>query len=255
MGINNCWKSVFIASLHFYAKLSALKSNNMGESAKSSTKVRHFCNLCTKNYAHRSGLRRHMRTVHENAVPDGFKCQKCQKTFQSARSLGSHSSTCSPLRATYFKCTKCSDIFGRKSNRDRHEIVCSNTTCGVSTSKQREGELSRGSGFNVQFGGGRGSTKTKWRIEKIRQCLNVAVTYRATPNIEITTIGGVHHAMQSFKTIIIDRFKMFHGVKIHFNVEGTCLYIWGKIFKCITFYLDVVLVGIVPFFILTSLVF
>ena len=30
--------------------------------------------------------------------------------------------------------------------------------------------------------------------------------------------------MQSFKTIIIDRFKMFHGVKVHFNVEGMCLY-------------------------------
>ena len=232
MGINNCCKSVFITYLHFYAKLSALKSNNMGESSKSSsTKVRHFCNLCTKNYAYRSGLRRHMRAVHENVVPDGFKCQKCQKTFQSARSLGSHSVTCSRslLRTTFFKCMKCSNMYGTKYKRDRHEIVCSNTTCGVSTSKQREeGQLSRGSGFNVQFGGGgRGSRKTKWRIGKVRQCLNVAVTYRATPNIEITTIGGVHHAMQSFKTIIIDRFKMFHGVKIHFNVEGTCCLYMG----------------------------
>ena len=76
------------------------------------------------------------------------------------------------------------------------------------------------------------------------------MTYRATPNIETTTIGGVHHAMQSFKTIIIDRFKMFHGVKVHFNVEGMCLYM-GKIFKCITF-LDIVRVGIVSFFILAS---
>ena len=188
----------------------------MGESSKSSTKVRHFCSLCTKNYAYRSGLRRQMRVVHENVVPDGFKCQKCQKTFQSARSLGSHSVSCSRslLRTTFFKCMKCSNMYRTKFNRDRHEILCSNTTCGVSTSKQREGKLSRGSGFNVQFGGGRGSTKTKWSIKKVRQCLNVAVTYRATPNIEITTIGGVHHAMQSFKTIIIDRFKIFHGVKV-----------------------------------------
>ena len=232
VGINNCSKLVFIIYLYFHAKLSALKSNNMGESSKSSsTKVRHFCNLCTKHYAYRSGLRRHMRAVHENVVPDGFKCQKCQKTFQSARSLGAHSVSCSRslLRTTFFKCMKCSNMYGTKYKRDRHEIVCSNTTCGVSTSKQREeGKLSRGSGFNVQFGGGgRGSRKTKWRIEKVRQCLNVAVTYRATPNIEITTIGGVHHAMQSFKTIIIDRFKMFHGVKIHFNVEGTCCLYMG----------------------------
>ena len=232
--------------MYFHAKLYALKSNNnMGESSKSgssSTKVRHFCNLCTKNYAHGSGLRRHMRTVHENAIPDGFKCQKCQKSFQSARSLGSHSSTCSPLRTTFFKCTKCSEIFRKKFNRDQHEIACSNTTCGVSTSKQREeaemmsrGGGSGGGGFNVQFGGGglRSSAKIKWTIKKVRQCLNIAVTYRATPNIEITTIGGVHHAMQSFKTVIIDRFKMFHGVKIHFNVEGkssSCLYIYIYIY-------------------------
>ena len=87
----------------------------------------------------------------------------------------------------------------------------------------------RGSGFNVQFGGGGGrttrsssstTTRIKWLIEKVRQCLNVAVTYQATPNIEINTIGGVYHAMQSFKTIIVDHFKKFHGVKVHFNVEG-----------------------------------
>ena len=183
-----------------------------------------------KDYAYRSGLRRHMRAVHENVVPDAFKCQKCQKTFQSARSLGAHSSFC--FCATIFKCTKCSNVYSTKSKRDRHEISCSDTTCGVSTCRRQreEAKLSQGSGFNVQFGGRLGSKKPKWRIEKIRQCLNVAVTYRATPNIEITTIGGLHHAMQSFKTIIIDRFKIFHGVKVHFNVEGTwclLLYQWG----------------------------
>ena len=182
----------------------------MSDSSKSSTKNRKYCKLCTKNYAYSSGLTRHMMTVHvhENMIPDP------------------------PLLTTFFKCTKCSKIFGRKFNRDRHEIACSNTTCGVSTFKQREEAemMSRGGGsgggFNVQFGGGglRSSTKIKWTVKKVRQCLNIAVTYRATPNIEITTIGGVHHAMQSFKTVIIDRFKMFHGVKIHFNVEGTCLY-------------------------------
>ena len=196
----------------------------MGESSKISTKVRYFCTLCNKDYAYKSGLRRHMRFVHENVSADSFKCQKCQKTFQSARSLGAHNSTCSrrDLSTTFFKCMKCSNVYSRKHVRDRHEIVCSNdATCGVSTSREREARLSRGSGFNVQFGGGRrGSTRTKWHIEKVRQCLNVAVTYRATPNIETTTIGGVHHAMQSFKTIITDHFKMFHGVKVHFNVEG-----------------------------------
>ena len=152
MGINNCWKSVFIAYLHFYAKLSALKSNNMGESAKSSTKVRHFCNLCTKNYAYRSGLRRHMRAVHENVVPDGFKCQKCQKTFQSSRSLGAHNSTCSRgLCTTFFKCMKCSNTYSKKYQRDQHEIVCSNTTYGVSTSKQREAKLSREVGLTCSL--------------------------------------------------------------------------------------------------------
>ena len=80
----------------------------MGESLKSSTKVRYFCNLCTKNYAYRSGLSRHMGAVHKNVVPDGFKCQKCQKTFQSARSLGVHRFSCS-----------------RNHKRDRHEIVWS----------------------------------------------------------------------------------------------------------------------------------
>ena len=200
----------------------------MGESSKSCTESRHFCTLCTKNYAHKTGLRRHMRLVHENVgSSDAFQCQKCQKTFQSARSLGAHNSTCSrrrSLRTTVFKCIKCSNSYMTKFRRDRHEILCSNTTNGVSTSRQGESKTSRKSGFNVQFGGGvRGSTK--WRIEKIRQCLNVAVTYRATPNNEIITIGGVHHAMQSFKTIIIDRFKMFHGVKVHFNVEGMCIYV------------------------------
>ena len=202
----------------------------MGESSKSSTKVRHFCNLCTKDYAYRSGLRRHMRVVHENVLPDAFKCQKCQKTFQSARSLGAHSGFCFRC-TTIFKCTKCSNAYSTKYKRDRHEISCSDTTCGVSTRRQREGKsTSQGSGFNVQFGGRLGSKKPKWRIEMIRQCLNVAVTYRATPNIEITTIGGLHHAMQSLKPIIIDRFKIFHGVKVHFNVEGTwrlLLYQWG----------------------------
>ena len=67
----------------------------MGESSKiSSTKVRYFCTLCKKDYAYKSGLRRHMRFVHENVSADSFKCQKCQKTFQSARSLGAHNSTC-----------------------------------------------------------------------------------------------------------------------------------------------------------------
>ena len=98
-----------------------------------------------------------------------------------------------------------------------------------------EAKLSQGSGFNVQFGGRLGSTKPKWRIEKICQCLNVAVTYRATPNIEITTIGGLHHAMQSFKAIIIDRFKIFHGVKVHFNVKGT---------SCLLYHRWVIVVGV-----------
>ena len=81
----------------------------MGESLKSSTKVRHFCRLCTKNYAYSSGLSRHMGTFHINdMVPVGFRCQKCQKTFPSARSLGVHRFSCS-----------------RNHKRDRHEIVSS----------------------------------------------------------------------------------------------------------------------------------
>ena len=197
----------------------------MGESSKNS-KIRYFCNLCNKDYAYPSGLRRHMRNVHENVAVDGFKCQKCEKTFQSARSLGAHNSSClrKDLSSMFFKCTKCSKHYSKNYVRDRHEIQCSNdTTCGVSTSREREAvaSTSRGSGFNVQFGGGRRrSTRTNWSIEKVRQCLNVAVTYRATPNFEATTIGAVHHAMQSLKTIITDRFNMFHAVKVHFNVEG-----------------------------------
>ena len=80
----------------------------MSESSKSPTKVRHFCNLCTKNYAYSSGLRRHMLTVHENVQPDEFKCQKCQRKFRSAHSIGLHRVTC-------FKSLK----------RDRHEILWS----------------------------------------------------------------------------------------------------------------------------------
>ena len=66
----------------------------MSDSSKSSTKNRKYCKLCTKNYAYNSGLRRHMRDVHENVLPDDFKRQKCQKTFQSAHSLGLHSVSC-----------------------------------------------------------------------------------------------------------------------------------------------------------------
>ena len=68
----------------------------MSDSSKSSTKNRKYCKLCTKNYAYSSGLSRHMLTVHvhENVLPDDFKCQKCQKTFQSAHSLGLHSVSC-----------------------------------------------------------------------------------------------------------------------------------------------------------------
>ena len=211
----------------------------MGESSKiSPTKVRYFCTLCTKNYAYKTGLRRHMRFVHDNVSADGlFKCQKCQRAFPSARSLGAHTVSCNRtnLNITFFKCMKCSNVYSKKHARDRHEIFCSNdATCGVSTYREREAGLSQGSGFNVQFGGGGGrttrsssstTTRTKWHIEKVRQCLNVAVTYRATPkNIEINTIGGVYHAMQSLKTIIVDHFKKFHGVKVHFNVEGMLLY-------------------------------
>ena len=204
----------------------------MGESSKiSPTKVRYFCTLCTKNYAYNTGLRRHMRLVHENVSANGsFKCQKCQKPFPSARSLGAHTVSCNRtnFNITFFKCMKCSNVYSKKHARDRHEILCSNdAACGVSTCREQEATGSssrRGSGFNVQFvGGGAGRTtrsRTKWHIEKVRQCLNVAVTYRATPNIEINTIGGVYHAMQSLKTIIVDHFKKFHGVKVHFNVEG-----------------------------------
>ena len=103
----------------------------MSDSSKSSTKNRKYCKLCTKNYAYSSGLTRHMLTVHvhENVIPDP------------------------PLLTTFFKCTKCSKIFGRKFNRDRHEIACSNTTCGVSTSKQREEAemMSRGGGSGGDF--------------------------------------------------------------------------------------------------------
>ena len=229
----------------------------MGESSKiCPTKVRYFCPLCTKNYAYNTGLRRHMRLVHENVSANGssFKCQKCQKPFPSARSLGAHTVHCNNrtnLNTTFFKCMKCSNVYSNKHARDRHEILCSNNaTCGVSTRREREAAATtaaasggegavagssssswssssrsrQGSGFNVQFGGGGGRTtrsRTKWHIKKVRHCLNdVAVTYRATPNIEINTIGGVYHAMQSLKTIIVDHFKKFHGVKVHFNVEG-----------------------------------
>jgi hypothetical protein len=80
----------------------------MSESSKSSTKTRNYCKLCTKNYAYSSGLRRHMLTVHENVQPVDFKCQKCQRKFRSAHSIGLHRFTC-------FKSLK----------RDRHEIVWS----------------------------------------------------------------------------------------------------------------------------------
>ena len=211
----------------------------MGESSKE--KKRHFCTLCPKDYAYRSGLRRHMRMVHENVAPNNaFKCQKCQNSFASARSLGAHTVSCSrpTTTSTIFKCRRqdCSNAYTTKWGRNRHEINCCNTTYGVSTCRQPD--QNTGGGFNVQFGGGR-KAKAKWRVQKIRQCLNCAVTYRATPNIEINTIGGLHHAMQTLKTIIIDRFKKFHGVKIHFNVEGTS--------SCVSFVVFGGAVGIVSF--------
>ncbi len=213
------------------------------------------CHLCPRSYANNSNRRRHLRVFHNDVPQNGsYKCTRCEKTYRSGKSLGSHTINCN-LRRKWYKCTKCSNCFIRKTVRDQHEIRCSIITRGVpppapatpppppshpenvtdnDSENEEDDELQEyvGSGgavaggtshhpVRIRFGSGRHTLRgVKWKVEKIRECLNVAVVHRATPSQIINTVGGVFHAMKALKETIIKTLQLYQSVKIYFNVEG-----------------------------------
>ncbi len=219
---------------------------------------RHYCQFCPMTYAYRTGLRRHIRTIHEKSEKK-VKCSECDREFQSSKALGPHEVVCKRAAAgknAVYKCNTCSRTFLKKRDHAKHQKICSRYPCGncdstfqykshllrhdkicsgrvkrtqgfplrnvasgsSSTSSSSQGIRIGKKGMGLRFGGG--DDELKWSIKKIDECLNIVEVYRATPSSKVNTLSGIHHAMQAYKKTINKTLEKYPCVKVYFNLQG-----------------------------------
>ncbi|KAL6266574.1 zinc finger protein 2 homolog [Pogonomyrmex barbatus] len=101
--------------------LTAVKNNRLGRPSKSSTessmgkKLKCQCEICFKEFGHKSNLFIHMRT-HNGERP--YKCNQCEKCFTHSGNLAIHMRTHSGERP--YGCQICGKMFSHSGNLSTH---------------------------------------------------------------------------------------------------------------------------------------
>ena len=78
------------------------------------------CDICSKSFAKKGGVQRHIRSIHFKTVQI---CHLCDKTFMRADSLKRHLLSCHCESDSSFTCQHCSYNTSRKDNLTRHVRV------------------------------------------------------------------------------------------------------------------------------------
>ena len=79
--------------------------------------IRYNCQKCEKIFSGKSGLSRHIRSIHEGII-FRYNCQMCDKTFANTENLTTHVN--SIHGGTIYNCGKCDKAYNLKSNLSRH---------------------------------------------------------------------------------------------------------------------------------------
>ncbi|KAL0110038.1 hypothetical protein PUN28_013577 [Cardiocondyla obscurior] len=101
--------------------LTVVKTNRLGRPSKSSTetgtgkKLKCQCEICFKEFGHKSNLFIHMRT-HNGERP--YKCNQCEKCFTHSGNLAIHMRTHSGERP--YGCQICGKMFSHSGNLSTH---------------------------------------------------------------------------------------------------------------------------------------
>ena len=79
------------------------------ENDKNNDKLQFKCTICTKVYATKSNLKRHLKThtavkVHSNTI---FKCDKCDQTFTRKDNFERHLKSHNDVAKLIYNCTYC----------------------------------------------------------------------------------------------------------------------------------------------------
>ena len=67
----------------------------LGMAADDPSSAKHFCSLCSKMYAHKQHLRRHIKSAHSSTLEDllpkkSFNCKSCSKSYDRLQYLQRH---------------------------------------------------------------------------------------------------------------------------------------------------------------------
>ena len=95
-----------------------LDPNNNEEMKKPENegKKTHYCQVCEKSFSSKSGLDKHVKSIHEGRK---FTCVECDETFSDKRNLRNHMKTVHTGERDY-QCEQCSKTFSTKSILSDH---------------------------------------------------------------------------------------------------------------------------------------
>ncbi|KAA8497162.1 Zinc finger and BTB domain-containing protein 14 [Porphyridium purpureum] len=94
-----------------------VKSEDLDVSPLSSERDGLLCAMCEKSFRHRSDLKRHFRTIHQNEHK--FVCDVCERPFKQKSHLQTHQRIIHEKRRD-FECRTCGLSFSVVSNLNRH---------------------------------------------------------------------------------------------------------------------------------------